>query len=103
METDNVMLKDMESTFKECLEVAKKKNADYAGAGNDPFRNFRNSSVVGVPPQQGVMVRLMDKMSRIGNLLTKEAEVKDEAVEDTIDDAINYLAILKSMRKNKIQ
>ena len=99
---ENPLLKDMADTFSACLETAKRKNADYAGKGQDPYRNFRNSSIVGVPPQQGVMVRLMDKMSRIGNLLNTEAAVKDEAVEDTIDDAINYLAILKSMRKQKV-
>jgi hypothetical protein len=37
----------------------------------------------------------MDKMTRIGNLLNKDqAQVKDESIFDTIQDAINYSAIL---------
>ena len=79
-----------------------KKNADYAGNSN-PYANFLNSKVVGVSPQKGILVRLMDKMSRIGNLIEgKNPMVKDETVDDTIDDAINYLVILKSLRKQNI-
>jgi hypothetical protein len=65
----NPLLDSMERTFDSCLSTARRKNADYAGEG-DPFKNFLNSKVVGVPPQQGVMVRLMDKMSRVGNLVS---------------------------------
>ena len=100
---DNILLKDLEETFSSCLETAKKKNADYAGQNADPFRNFRNSTIVGVTVQKGILVRLMDKMSRVSNLLEQEAKVKDESITDTIDDAINYLAILKSTIKNKVK
>ena len=100
---NNPLLADAKETFDKCYETMVKKNADYAG-DSDPFKNFLNSKVVGVSPQRGVLVRLMDKMSRIGNLIEgKAAKVKDETVDDTIDDAINYLVILKSLRKNKIQ
>jgi len=88
----------MAETFGDCLETAVRKNHDYGGSNNDPFANFRNSTIAGVTVERGILVRLMDKMSRIATLLDKEAQVKDEAVDDTIDDAINYLAILKSYR-----
>lgn len=95
----NPLLEDMEITFSACLATARRKNHDYGGSNNDPYANFRNSTIAGVPVERGILVRLMDKMSRISTLLDKEAQVKDEAVDDTIDDAINYLAILKSYRK----
>lgn len=98
----NVLLQDMANTFTRCLEVAISKNHDYGGSNKDPFANFRNSTIAGVPVERGILVRLMDKMSRISTLLDKEAQVKDEAVIDTIDDAINYLAIMKSyLKQNK--
>lgn len=100
MEGSNFLLDSLKETFDACLETAKKKNADYAGENSDPFKNFKNATVVGVSVERGIMVRLMDKMSRVSNLLEKEAQVKDEAVEDTIDDAINYLAILKAYRQD---
>lgn len=96
---ENPLLQDMADTFSACFETAQRKNHDYGGSNNDPFANFRNSTIAGVSVERGILVRLMDKMSRISTLLDKEAMVKDEAVDDTIDDAINYLAILKSYRK----
>lgn len=101
-ETQNVLLSDMEATFKKCLDTAVKKNSDYAGAGpmTDPFKNFRGSEFVGVSPDRAILVRMMDKMSRVSNLLTQTAQVKDEAIEDTLDDLVNYSAILKSFIKN---
>ena len=95
----NPLLRDMEKTFEACYATAVRKNHDYGGTNNDPYANFRNSTIAGVSVERGILVRLMDKMSRISTLLEKEAMVIDEAVDDTIDDAINYLAILKSYRK----
>lgn len=94
-------LASLEATYKYNLEVAKRKNADYAGEGNDPFANFKNSLVVRVPVDRAILVRIMDKISRVSNLLDKEAQVKDEAITDTIGDAINYLAILKAYIESK--
>ncbi|MFN5417679.1 MAG: hypothetical protein ACK5B9_11530 [Flavobacteriia bacterium] len=100
--TPNVLLQDMQETFSKCLEVATRKNSDYGGKDSNPFQNFSNSEIVGVSIPKGIMVRMMDKVSRISTLLEKEAQVKDEAIEDTLDDLINYTAILKSyLKRNK--
>lgn len=93
---NNPLLKEMAETFNRCLSTAVKKNNDYGGSNNDPFANFRNSTIAGVSVEKGILVRLMDKMSRVSTLLDKEAMVKDEAITDTIEDAINYLAIMKA-------
>ena len=92
----NPLLKSMGETFERCLLTAIAKNNDYGGSNNDPFANFRNSTIAGVSVEKGILVRLMDKMSRVSTLLDKEAMVKDEAITDTIEDAINYLAIMKA-------
>lgn len=98
---NNVLISDMEAIFSKCLETAKKKNADYSGAIEpDPFKNLRGSSFVGVTPERAILVRMMDKMSRVSNLLAQEAQVKDEAIEDTLMDTVNYAAILLSYIKN---
>lgn len=99
----NPLLEDMSNTFENCYRTAVAKNNDYGGTNNNPFANFENAKVAGVSVERGILVRLMDKMSRISTLLDKEAMVKDEAITDTIEDAINYLAILKSYinQKNK--
>ncbi len=98
----NVLLEDLESIFKKCLETAIRKNADYAGSGKetDPFKNFKGSEFVKVSPDRAILVRIMDKISRVSNLLSQEAQVKDEAIEDTLMDLVNYAAILFSYIKH---
>jgi hypothetical protein len=96
----NILLKDMADIFTQCLETAIAKNHDYGGSNKDPYANFRNSTIAGVSVERGILVRLMDKMSRVSTLLEKEGKVKTESVNDTISDAINYLAILQSYLKN---
>lgn len=78
------------------LSIMKQKNADYSGKEQAAgLKNFITSAnVVGIKMTQGILVRIMDKITRISNLLTQEAKVKDETIQDTILDAINYLAIL---------
>ena len=90
----------MDLTFQNCLAIAKSKNNDYA-KGDDPFRNFKASEAVGDPVERGIMVRMMDKMARISNSFDVELQVKDESVSDTLDDLINYAAILKAYLSQK--
>jgi hypothetical protein len=81
--------------FDEALQILKDKSHDYCGETN-PFRNFElGSHVSGIDIPHTILVRLGDKLSRIGTLLnTKDVKVKDEKLADTIKDAINYLTIL---------
>jgi hypothetical protein len=90
----------IEDSMNQGLEIIKKKNQDYA-QGEDPFRNFRNCEAIGVPLARGILVRMMDKMSRIGNLLDNEAAVEDEKIDDTLLDLANYAHILRAYTANE--
>ena len=46
----------------------------------------------------GVLVRLYDKMERLKNLLTKNKEPKNEAIEETWMDIANYAKIALMLR-----
>lgn len=81
------------------VDITQKKNADYSGAGDDPFANFRHignlvqdgsTDMVAV----GFLTRMSDKFSRIGSFISNgELQVKDESVEDTLLDLANYSAL----------
>ena len=87
--------------FRNNLAIMKAKNADYSGKEDD-LSNFKTSATIAkISVEQGLLVRIMDKMSRVGNLLTTDAEVKSESISDTISDAINYLAILNYALQKK--
>jgi hypothetical protein len=91
-----------EQTFSECIEISRKKNADYCGTAeeSDPFHNFKQApGVAKITVEQGILVRLTDKLSRIGTLLGQPAQVADESIDDSIKDAINYLAIMRAYRQ----
>lgn len=92
----NKFIDQLEKTFKECLEIAKIKNADYANE-DDAFKNFKGVELVGVDARRGILVRIVDKISRISNLLDRKEKVKDEKIEDTIKDLINYANILLAL------
>jgi hypothetical protein len=86
-------LDHIEETFKRGHDLVKIKNSDYAGAEN-PFRNFEFAQLAGMDVNRAILLRVIDKIARISNLLDKEAMVKDESVEDTCLDIINYIAIM---------
>lgn len=95
------MIEDYKKTLGHMLEVTKAKNHDYAGEA-DPYKNFKLVEQLGVcSVEKGILVRMCDKMSRISNLLEKEAKVKDESVADTLIDLANYSILLKCYREQK--
>lgn len=96
-------IKLLEEKMAKNLEIAKKKNADYAGerGAEDPFSNFRACEAFGVPTEKGILVRMSDKMSRIGSLLDQEAQVVEESVQDALADLANYALILSNYLDSK--
>ncbi len=93
-----LLLANVRRTFEAGLALIDKKNRDY-GAAQDAFANFRAVELLGLTVEQGILVRTLDKLTRINNLLTQPAYVTEESMEDTILDAINYLALLKAYRE----
>jgi len=82
-------------------KICEAKNKDYAKE-SDPFLNFRLSEVMKVCSlEEAVLVRILDKTARVANLIHKHNDVKDESVEDTILDLINYWIILASYMENE--
>ena len=96
-ESRSFLYESVRSTFEKCLAILKKKNGDYARTESE-FLNFETVQRLGVPVQMGIMIRLLDKITRLENLMTHAPYVTEESFEDTAADAINYLAILIARR-----
>ncbi len=90
----NPLVIHVKSTYEKAVNLMEKKNADYAG-DEDPLANFRaveNNNLTDM--KTAILVRMSDKWVRICNLHSKqEASVKDESIEDTLLDLMNYAAI----------
>lgn len=96
-------LYSMSQNALDALQLVIKKTQDYATI-DDPYRNFRMSESVGVSIEKGILVRMCDKLSRIGNLVEKnDPSVKNESIEDTLIDIMNYANIMLCyiQQKNK--
>jgi hypothetical protein len=91
------------ATYEKGIDIIAAKNADYADSDANGFLNFEESAILaGGTPEQGFLFRIADKLIRVKNLLRKgEAAVKNETIEDTLLDAINYLALLKTYLEMK--
>lgn len=88
--------------FAECVEISRKKNADYTGGNENPFANFQSVESLGIKTEQGFLTRMMDKMARIGSYVSKgELQVKDESVKDTLRDLANYACLLSGYIESK--
>jgi len=91
----------------EIRDLHQKKNHDYS-SDHDPLANFKLCEEFGIPAWLGCLVRISDKYSRIVQLASgKEAQVKEEAITDTLRDLSVYslLCIIlyeEAQRKEKI-
>jgi len=98
--TPEKYLEGLQDNFTQCMNIAKIKNHDYAGIV-DPFKNFRNVEMLNVSVEKGILVRIIDKISRASNLLERDGLVADEKIGDTLLDLANYAIILKTYIDNK--
>src|SRR6185312_7923443 len=99
----NQMIDSVQATYNKCLATMERKCSDYAGLAT-PYKNFETVERLGVSTTVGIFIRLLDKITRLENLLKIDATkpfVTEETVEDTIEYAINYLAILKARREKE--
>ena len=91
---EKTLIQSTEQLFRKALETMKRKSADYSGT-EDSMKNFRIAAQIAkVRMSQGILTRLTDKVTRIGNLINSPASVTDESIFDTCQDLINYAAIL---------
>ncbi len=99
----------MIDTFDKLKELHRKKNDDYAGT-NGPFFNFKFAQdLIGyfrADRDKIFVTQIGIKLARLSVLLDSR-EPKNESIEDSFDDLINYCAIWKcsyldSRRNNRL-
>jgi uncharacterized membrane-anchored protein len=94
-------LKKFKEVTEKMNELVARKNADYASEG-DAFKNFKMCEALGVcSVEEGIVVRMSDKLTRVSNLLNSEAKVADEKIQDTLLDLANYSIILSLIISDK--
>jgi len=74
-------------------DIHARKNLNYAGMGDDPFKNFKECEDFGIPAWKGILVRMSDKWMRIKNLANGMPDLVGESLEDTILDLLVYSGI----------
>lgn len=99
------LFKFQEIFFNDCRETTVKKNADYTADNADVFHNFTMVEELGfATTEQGILTRMTDKFSRLGNLVTKrDLSVKDETMIDTLKDFANYASLLAAYLHDKAE
>lgn len=84
-----------EALMQSAIGIVVKKRKDYSSVV-DPLANLRMAKLIGLHPVTGVLLRMMDKLSRMKSLNEKDYQndVGGETCVDTIIDIINYACIL---------
>lgn len=88
----NPFMEEYKKIVTETMELCIAKNKDYGSSVQDTYERFGDASY---------LVRITDKYNRICSLLDKEAEVKDESIDDTIRDMANYCFLWLASRRLK--
>ena len=94
------MTKRFSELLKEIQTLHEAKNSDYSN-DKEKLQCFQTSEQIGVPAWKGCLIRMGDKYNRICQLAKKEAEVKDEKVEDTLKDLAVYALLCIELYENR--
>ena len=96
-------LKEFEQLTTKMLETTKKKNSDYTGDDNSPFKNFTMVETMGFSTtEQGFLTRMTDKIMRVSSFVKNGTlQVKDESATDTLLDLANYALLMICYLKSK--
>lgn len=93
-------MKRFQEIQKEQFELHKRKNHDYGGESY--LSNLTASKSFNIDPMVGIVVRLIDKISRLSSF-TKQGELKvnDEKIEDTLNDVSVYAILARIYYENR--
>lgn len=97
---ENALTGGAADAMSQVLETIRAKNADYASDA-DPFRCFEAARMIGLHPLQGLLLRMLDKVSRAGNLIGADPAVAGESLEDAFRDMLGYSAIALAWLANE--
>lgn len=87
-------LSALANNYNKGLAVLEIKNAAYSGNG-DPFKNFKLAQHVGLTAEQGILLRMGDKIARCATLINNPSTpTGDESLQDTLLDLMNYANLL---------
>jgi hypothetical protein len=97
----NDFISEVEKEFGFQVDTLKRKANDYAN--KEVFANFYFSAdIAGCTPVQSCLVLIGTKIARLRELMGGK-QAKNEAVEDTMLDLVNYLMILKHLKKQFLE
>jgi len=89
------------NNFLKAYQVAINKGKDYSGEEDD-LANFKASAILGIAPEKAIMVRIVDKLMRLKNIIDSgRINDKSETFSDTIIDLHNYLDLLYALMLEK--
>lgn len=96
--------------LEQCIALHDAKSSDYDHpTKRDGLANFRVAAELGIPPYIGALARMSDKWERIKTLTYKMQKlgegpaVKNETIEDTLQDIIVYGCIVLALYREHIQ
>ena len=101
--TTEQFLEEFKLITQEMYATARKKNHDYTGNVDDPFKNFTMVELMGAATtEQGFFTRMTDKIMRIGGFIrSNKLLVLDEKIEDTLLDLAVYAILFVIYLRSK--
>jgi hypothetical protein len=97
MMTRKDVLEHAEALHQRTLRTMQGKNHDY-GSKTDPFANFRGSEFLDIDPRTGILIRIMDKISRLRTHIQQgKLMVPGETAIDALSDIDGYVKLFYCM------